>query len=111
MTIRVEILTETNGELSVALYYEVPQARYNPLSADQSRKPAGEALTAQEVTQLKQGRLIEILTTVSINGRKRQELRRQIERLWRENAESARRQYNQDYSYVGRHWDSDGGWS
>lgn len=107
--IRLEIYGETGGTLQVALYYPVPPGLYNPSSADQTRTPAGTTLTPIETQNLKEGRLVEELTTIIIRNKKLNELKAELEQKWHDGKEDARRNYKQNYSYIGRSWD--GVWS
>jgi len=103
--IRLEIYGETNGVLQIALYYPVPVNLYNSLSVDLTRTPAGTLLTTPELQALKNGRLVEVLTTLPIDSKPVNELRRELEDLWQDKRETARRSYIQAFNYVGRSWD------
>lgn len=107
--IKIEIISENLGVLQLAFYYQVPANMYNPLSANPALTPASSNLSAQEIIDLKAGRIVEVFNSIAINNRTVNELRLDIEALWRDGIDLAKLNYKRDYSYTGRYLD-DTGW-
>ena len=105
MTIRLEILNISAGSVNVALYYPVPSAIYSPASVDTARTPAGIALNATEIQDLKDGKLFEYIDSLNVNGRTLPQMRVALEKLWDDRKLTAKDKYIDDYKYAGRSWD------
>lgn len=110
MAIRIEILSATASKVRAAFYYEVPDDFYNPVSVDNSRQPAGNALTPEEVTLLREGRLYEYIREGDPSGRSMAQLQQALETLWDNNKVNAKNEYIAKYDYIGTAW-RDGVWS
>ena len=105
MTIRIEILSRGNNDINSAMYYEIPSDIYSPDSVDNSRKPAGVALSPQELKDLKDGHLVEVLNSTPVGNRPMTVLQTGLEKVWQDGEDNAIQQYNNDYTYVGQVWD------
>ena len=98
--IRVEIITVTEAEITVALYYPVPGYLYSAASVDDDRTPAGAGLNAGELILLKEGRLYEVIRTIDPEATTEQEMKVALETLWDATETDAHTEYKQRYSYL-----------
>jgi hypothetical protein len=114
--IRIEIISVTDQEVGLALYYPVPAHLYSVASKDPSRVPLGNGLNAQELQDLKDGKLFELEKSVSPEAKTQAEMRAAIEKTWDSSKSQAKTAYKQAYSYmnlpnlVGKKWDGNS-WS
>lgn len=104
-TIRLETLNITAGNLSVAMYHQIPTAFYSPESVDQARVPAGTGLDANELADLKSGHLVETIVDIPIEGKNVNTLRGVLMLKWGDMTPEVHRRYKGDYSYTSRIWD------
>jgi len=100
--IKIEILSELDGVLTIALYYPIPDHVYNALSIDNAREPSGEALLPAEIALLKEGKLVERITTYPIAGKSNARIKDDLEKIWSEYRQVVKKEYNSDFSYTGR---------
>ena len=114
--IRIEIISVTDQEIGLALYYPVPANIYSVASKDPARMPLGNGLNAQELQDLKDGKLFEIEKTLSPEAKTQGEMKAAVEAIWNSSKSEAKTSYKQKYSYmnipnlVGRKWDGNS-WS
>jgi len=109
--IKIEIISVQPQSITAAFYYPVPQSVYSSASVDPSRIPAGNGLSAQELQDLKDGKLWELVRDVDPESKTQVEMRLRIERMWDELKGPAKQDYIQKFSYtnmssaVGKVWD------
>ena len=108
MPVKIEIVGEANGSIEVALYYPVPNNMYNPMSIDLERIQAGNALSAQEIIDLKEGRIFEYVVNYPTRNRSANKLKEELEKLWQDSIPKARSLYKQANSYTGIYLDNIG---
>ena len=104
MATRIEILGLSAEEARVAFYYPVPLVAG---TADPNRNPAGQALSAAELQQLKDGTLIEVVKTLKVGGKKA-EKRAVIEAAWSAHEaelKARHRARHADADMIGEAWD------
>lgn len=105
--IKIEILTETSTQTSAAFYYPVPPGQILPAAIDQTRTPAGVALSAEEVQELKDGEIVEIIwdsTTLGLDVPQRQS---QLVNEWAQNQAPAIAEYKILYEAAGQYYDGE----
>ena len=106
MAILIEILdiTETTGK--AAFYYPVPTALQLPGAADQTRTPAGNRLSPNEVQALKDGILFEwVLTKARPPGTTVPQIQAALEGLYDPERLKAGKEYKRIYAGIGIAWD------
>ena len=103
--IKLEILAETSTESSAAFYYPVPPGQQLPQAIDQSRTPAGNALSPTEVQELKDGEIVEFLWVSGTGGLDVPQRQSQLVNEWAQNQAPAISKYKTDYEAVGQYYD------
>jgi len=109
--IKIEIISVQPQSITVALYYPVPDAVYSLASKDDTRTPAGNGLSPQELQALKDGKLFELMKDLDPQSMTLNTVKTAIEDLWKDSAAEAKTEYIRAYSYVnipnvvGRTWD------
>ena len=111
MTIRLEIVGKGKRRISVAFYYPVSLGNQQARANDQSRTPAGLALSPSEVTGLKDGSIFELVRSFSIYGFSRNKMKVRLEAAWTEQQAEALAAYLSAYKDLGISMDDTGTWS
>jgi len=102
MAYQIEILSLTNTSATLLLYYPVDIQDYLPLSSNPDRDPKGTGLSAQDIQDIKDGRLIEKLEDIRIPA-ENAAVRQLIESQWNKFRQAAYREYRN--KYFGRYYD------
>ncbi len=108
MAVQIEILSLSPERANLALYYPVPVGQQIAAAVNQTREAAGVRLSAQELQDLKDGKLAELVKTVSISGMSKVEAKARIEASWGERQAEARAAYAtmfRDADLVGKAFD------
>lgn len=103
--IKIEITDLTADQVRALFYYEVSPTDYIPSSADQNRIPEGTRLSAQEIQDIKDGRLIEYIFIQRNKGKDLDKIQSDLEKEYTKEAQNARNKYISDFSGVGSAWD------
>jgi len=106
--IKIEVISESSSETTAAFYYPVPPGQQLPGAVDQSRTPAGNALTAQELQDLKDGKIYEILWTTGTTGLDVPARRSKLVNEWAQAQAGAIVEYKNRYGGSGDYYD--GSW-
>lgn len=102
----IHILSKSGPDYRCAFYYEVPEHLYDPSSANDSRVPASDRLTTDEITALKLGHLYEVITVINGQGKEEADVKELITVTYTDRTEAALQSYIDAYSsYVGEIWD------
>lgn len=103
--IKIEILSESANNTSAAFYYPVPPGQQLPAAIDQSREPSGSALSAEEVQDLKDGKIVEYLWLSDTGGLDVPQRQSRLVNEWGQNQADAISRYKTDYEAVGQYYD------
>ena len=113
MTIRIEIITVSDLNVDVALYYVIPDDIYSPVSEDRARQPAGNGLKGQELILFKEGHIYEMVVFADPLALTKDQFQESLEQLWFDNQNAAQISYSSKYSYTsipdleGEIWDGE----
>ena len=111
MAIRIEILSSDATTSLAAYYHEIDPQDYSPLAKDNSRTPAGNALSAAELASLRNGQITETVISISVAGLDVESIRVAHQNQWETLKQPAYDNYLNTYTYVGSTYNSDGTWS
>lgn len=114
MAIRIEILDVVDKKVHYAFYFPVPAGQEFAQAADPSRIPVGNALSAQEIQDLKDGKLIEETGNITFSaGTKKSQAASALESSWAERLPAALKDYTNTYRFgwvMGATWDDTDTW-
>jgi hypothetical protein len=102
---RIEVLSGDNDSIEVVYTYPVPAQMQKPLAADPSRVTFGARLTAQEITDIKNGTRWQIVRTESTKGFSAVRLAQHLEERWTQLQTDAAAEYTNRFQYVGKWFD------
>ena len=105
--IKIEILSETSSETLAAFYYDVPPGQQLLQAINPSRVPAGLSLSAEEIQDLKDGKIIEYIWNSSTGGLDVPQRQFQLVNEWGRGHEPAFEKYKTDYEAVGQYYDGE----
>ena len=103
--IKIEIISETGTDTTAAFYYPVPLGKQLPAAADNTRTAAGSALSAQELQDLKDGKLFEYMYSTGTRGMTTPERQSKLVSAWATSLAAALKQYEALYSAAGDYYD------
>jgi hypothetical protein len=104
---QIEILNYTQDKIEAVFYYPVPANKYLPASADPNRVIRGTALSAQEIQDVKDGRLVEYYIAKNPKGRTYKQLQNRLVAVYSDLQSKAGREYQENYAgtiYDGTSW-------
>ena len=106
--IKIEILSDSETETSALFYYSIPPGQVLPGANDQSRTPQGNALTAQELQDLKDGKLYEVNWSSGSTGLDVAARRSKLVNEWAQAQGDSLKAYKLQYGGTGDYYD--GSW-
>lgn len=102
MAVQIEILHRSQSRIGVAFYYPIAPADQLPSAANQTRGPAGSSLSAAEIQDLKDGKLIEVTFSPSIPaGANIIQIKAGLEARYTKNAAPSLARYKRRYRFSG----------
>ena len=102
----IHILSKSGASYSCGFYFPVPDAIYDPSSADATRIPASKRLTVSEVNDVKLGKIYQVLTIIDGQGKEEADVKELLEDYYNDNVDTALAAYTAAYSsYVDEVWD------
>lgn len=114
MAIRIEILglSDVDGRnaIRVALYFPVALAQQSPLAANPARVAAGIKLSASELQDLKDGKIVEEVREIDATGLTTAQLRAALVDLWQLRRPIALASYANTWRLVGDTWTDAPAW-
>lgn len=114
MAIRIEILdlTEVDGRntIRVALYFPVALAQQSLLAANPARVAAGKQLSAGEIQDLKDGKIVEEVRSIDATGLTVAQIRAALVDLWQLRRPIALAAYVNTWRLVGDTWTDAPAW-
>ncbi len=108
MAIKLEIIDFSAEHVTVAFYWPVPVGDQLTGADDQARTPAGSALSAPEIQDLKDGKLYEQVRSFDTSGHTLAVMKSRLESLWTSLQDEALDAYRAAYRLkdrVGSTWD------
>ena len=103
--IKIEILSDSGTETSALFYYAIPPGQVLPGAEDQSRTPQGNALNAQELQGLKDGKLYEMNWSSGSTGLDVPARRSKLVNEWAQEQSDALQAYKLQYGGTGDYYD------
>ena len=109
MAVKCEVIAVDGQKLTIAYYYPIDVADQLPAAVDANRVPAGSALSAQEIQDLKDGKIYEQLEVYEVPfGTPIATIAGKVQQRWNNGQDAALEEYKARYSFssqVGRWWD------
>ena len=103
--IQIEILSEDGIVVTAAFYYEIPFGQQLLSAEDQNRTPAGTSLSAQELQDLKDGKIFEVIWSSGATGLNTAARRSKLVSEWAQNQGDAKAEYKSVYGASGDYYD------
>lgn len=110
MAVRIEILEASRTTVKAALYFAVPLAMQQASAADNSRVPAGVALSGSEVVDLKAGKIVEVVRVIDATGFDTAAVRLALRDLWTTIKDDVLADYVGKYRWKGDYWTDAPAW-
>lgn len=115
MAIRIEVLDVTTSregkpQVRVAMYFPIQAAQQSAMAVDPARTPAGVKLSAPEIVDLKDGKIVEEVHSIDATGFGNAEARTALAALWAERLPIARAHYALTYRWKGDTWTDAPAW-
>jgi hypothetical protein len=104
--IEIEILT-MDTQVHAAFYYVMDDPL--PAAEDQTRDPAGNALSPEEIQDLRDGTVYEYLFTMPGSGDNVTQIQSKLQAQWLGNRQRANKEYAEKYIGAGMYYD--GSWN
>ena len=103
--IQIEIISDSGTETSALFYYSIPPGQVLPGAEDQSRTPLGNALNAQELQDLKDGKLYEVSWSSGSTGLDVAARRSKLVSEWAQAKGDSLQAYKLQYGGTGDYYD------